>query len=332
MSDSSYTGILPQPPYPWFQSVWERIARGTEQNRLAHALLLAGQEGIGSFDLGMAVSQYLLCLAPQRGTSCGACKSCLLLKAGSHPDLHIIGLEEKAAAIKVDQIRTLTSAVASTSQQGGRKLVIIHPADSMNTNAANALLKCLEEPSGDCVFVLVADRPTALMATIRSRCTRLELPLPEKSQALSWLSRNQVADPELKLEEAGGRPLRVMQWINDDLYQTKQEFEQQLSDCLAGKQSVLDVSKKSLNLGMVWVLDLLLTNCIQAMKRQSLDRQDCHASSFGGMLERSNPKKLLSFYDQLILRKRELAAGANPNGELLLNCVLLDLQKLARVS
>ena len=124
--------------YPWQDSLWQQLA-GRAQH--AHAYLLHGPIGIGKRALAERLMASLLCKQPVNLEACGECKSCLLLKAGSHPDNYLLEPEEADKAIKVDQVRDLVSFVVQTAQMGGRKVVLIEPVEAMNINAANALLK-----------------------------------------------------------------------------------------------------------------------------------------------------------------------------------------------
>ena len=160
----------PMPPFSWQQNQWAHVLDNIHQGRLLHAYLLTSVEGVGTDMFALSFAYYLLCDAPVNGRSCGKCKSCNLLKAQSHPDLHRVHLLEKSSQIKVDQIRQVNEFTVMTPQQGGRKVVLLAQADAMNVNASNALLKSLEEPSGDTVFILVSTTSKGVLPTIRSRC------------------------------------------------------------------------------------------------------------------------------------------------------------------
>jgi DNA polymerase-3 subunit delta' len=191
--------------------LWQQLA-GRSQH--AHAYLLHGPAGIGKRALAERLMASLLCQRPAAQGACGECKSCLLLKAGSHPDNYILEPEEADKAIKVDQVRDLVSFVVQTSQMGGRKVVLIEPVESMNINAANALLKSLEEPSGDTVLLLVSHQTSRLLPTIKSRCVQQACPLPSEAVSLAWLAK---ALPDCSQEErielltlAAGSPLAAV--------------------------------------------------------------------------------------------------------------------------
>ena len=194
--------------YPWQESLWSQLA-GRRQH--AHAYLLHGPAGIGKRALAERLMARLLCSTPQGMDACGQCKSCLLLAAGTHPDNFILEPEEADKPIKVDQVRELVDFVVQTAQLGGRKVVLLEPAEAMNLNAANALLKSLEEPSGDTVLLLISHQPSRLLPTIKSRCVQQACPLPGCAVSLAWLAQ---ALPELDaalredlLSLAAGSPL-----------------------------------------------------------------------------------------------------------------------------
>lgn len=200
------------PTYPWQNAQWELIRSQLRADRLGHALLLAGPAGLGKTEFAHALAQALLCATPDDNGACGDCRGCRLVAAGSHPDMRVIGLDADSRVVKVDAVRGLTEFVHLKSQYGGRRLGLIQTADQMNINAANSLLKILEEPPEGTVLILVADRPTRLPATVRSRCQRIEFLVPATDQAISWLVRERGMDEERAgrlLALAAGAPCRV---------------------------------------------------------------------------------------------------------------------------
>lgn len=326
----SLAGLLPQPPYPWFTAVWEGFARQVEQDRLPHALLLVGQTGIGTLELARAMAQYLLCVAPHPGRSCGQCRACMLIQADSHPDLHWVGPEDGAQSIKIGQIREMTDFTSKTAQQGGRKLVVLSPAETMNANAANALLKSLEEPSGDCVYLLVTEQPAFLMATIRSRCSRVQIRTPEFADALQWLERNRVADAENLLQAAGGRPLRVMEWLANDLWGQREQLRRELQNLLDGTSNFLECAKGVSAYGGVWIVEQLQTWIAEAVRMSALTRGS--DDTLVDHLVNLPAQRLLRYYELLGAKKRLLLSTANPNPQLLLEEIMMDLKELGRKS
>ena len=209
-------------PYPWLDSVWQRLL--TTRARPAQALLLAGPRGVGKGALALAWAQALLCEAPRPGgASCGSCAACHWFETGVHPDFRLVSLQEKAGkegetrmatAIEVDQAREAVDFVQLSTYRAGFRVVLVNPADSLNLAAANALLKVLEEPPLNTVFVLVSDQPRRLLPTIRSRCTRVDIGLPPLDQAAQWLAGQGVDDAMNLLALSGGTPLDAQRWAD----------------------------------------------------------------------------------------------------------------------
>jgi DNA polymerase-3 subunit delta' len=209
-------------PYPWLETSWQRLLATRE--RPAQALLLAGPRGVGKGELALAWARALLCEAPQTdGAACGECPACHWFEAGTHPDFRLVSLQEKtgkegetrmATAIEVDQAREAVDFVQLSTYRAGFRVVLVDPADSLNLAAANALLKVLEEPPLNTVFVLVSDQPRRLLPTIRSRCTRIDIGLPPLDQAAQWLAGQGVGDAMNLLALSGGTPLDAQRWAD----------------------------------------------------------------------------------------------------------------------
>jgi DNA polymerase-3 subunit delta' len=174
--------------------------------------------------------------------ACGACRSCLLVAAGSHPDLVRVLLEVRddgktRSELTVDQLRALGHRLSLSSQFGGMQIAIIDPADAMNASAANALLKTLEEPATATVIVLVADDSSRLPATIRSRCQRIDIPLPTHAQALGWLSGKSIdaQTAEATLDASLGNPGIAADWVADGTVAVRAECLADLGALSASK-------------------------------------------------------------------------------------------------
>lgn len=231
--------VDPTLPLPWLA---EPLSQALASAR-SHALLVQGPAGVGQYELALLLAQAWLCESPQvsNGWGCGQCASCRLLQSRSHPDFQLLvpealreslGLlpdegegtaEPKASKakpskeIKIDAVRQMLGFAQQTSARGRAKVVVVHPADALNTVAANALLKTLEEPAGQLRFVLTSSAPAALLPTIRSRCQPLPLGLPPTDVALAWLGGQGVEQAEVLLSAAGGRPQEALRWAQDGL-------------------------------------------------------------------------------------------------------------------
>jgi DNA polymerase III subunit delta' len=201
---------------PWLQTLQQRLRAALAARRLPHSLLLLSPPGLGVEQLANWLAALTLCESPGE-RPCGACASCLLLRADTHPDAHFVRLEEDAQQIKVDQVRALIESLSLKSYRGGYKVGIIEGAESLNANGANAFLKTLEEPSANTVLIMTARPNHRLPATIASRCLRLTLRPPPRAEAIAWLDRAGAADTaaarswDAALDLAGGAPLLALE-------------------------------------------------------------------------------------------------------------------------
>ena len=219
---------------PWHAPQWHRIDAMEDAGRLAHALLLTGASGLGKRQFADRLCARLLCEDP-RTRPCGHYASCTRVGPGAHPDLMRLTLDDgERATLGVDEVRSLTSTASLTARGGrGRKVAIIDPADALTMPAANTLLKTLEEPAGDTVLVLLATRPQALPATIRSRCQRIQFTVPDPADAQPWLEQQADADWPGALRAAAGAPLAALALVNASGLARLDELCQQLLE-LAG--------------------------------------------------------------------------------------------------
>jgi DNA polymerase-3 subunit delta' len=210
--------------YPWLTGAWEQLL-GRKEN-LPQALLIHGPEGIGKLELARRFAQLILCEAAGSLEPCDRCDGCRWFLAGQHPDFRQIEPESMAALvepsedapappkaakpsqeIKVDQVRELVDFLNIGSHRGKRRLAVFHPAEEMNANAANSLLKSLEDPASGACFILVSNNSRRLIPTIRSRCISLALGAPDEATALGWLTQEKVTQGAQWLAYSGGAPL-----------------------------------------------------------------------------------------------------------------------------
>jgi len=202
-------------PFPWLADAWQRLLGAHADSRLAHAYLITGASGLGTLALALAFAERVLCeAATDAGTACGRCRGCLLTASGNHPDLRLLYPEEERKSIVVEQVRELGEFYTLKTHYGGLKVAVLHPADSLNHAAANALLKLLEEPPAGALILLVAERPGVLPATVVSRCQRLPVALPGWPERRAWLAAELAADasaPSLDEVTLAGAPLDLLQ-------------------------------------------------------------------------------------------------------------------------
>lgn len=265
----------------WQSQPLQRALSALAQGKLGHATLITGPEHLGQAVLARALAQRLLCsvadgAAPACGAcracmqtcelaqrpscsnakgnepACGQCRGCVDARASRHADLRIVTLEinEKTEKLRgeitIEQIRNLSEWLALTSQQGGAQVVIIEAADLLSRNAANALLKTLEEPSPGRYVFLATSRPQRLPATIRSRCQNIALRLPERAAALDWLiahghDREQAA---LALTAARGNPGVADRWLGDGTLATRKAVHSELTAVAQGSMGALALAER----------------------------------------------------------------------------------------
>ena len=331
--------------YPWQEETWKRlIGMGL---RLPHALLLYGRTGIGKLRLAEVLAQSLLCEnRTEERLACGACPACAWFVAGNHPDFRrvqpeVLALAEEDAElgeeaaeskkkpskqIKIEQIRALGDFLNVGSHRGGYRLVLIHPAESMNPGAANALLKSLEEPSAGVVFLLVSHQPSRLLPTVRSRCHALGLAPPPRELSLRWLQEQGNEAGAAALSFAGDAPLQAAS-LSDDEAETRRRLFELLSQPTTSALSLADFCQRLQPATVVdwmqkWSYDLValasagkaryniehekkLTQLVQKMPRLELLRFCAALSSMKGIAE--HPLNARLFFDDLFLSYKEIA-------------------------
>lgn len=244
--------------HPWNEPILDSLRRRLAT--LPHALLLHGPKGVGKLALAEQAAQMVVCETKGDKRPCGQCEGCRWFAAGNHPDFRRVEPEALAAQmaqpeegaepaadapparkgkpsleIKVDQVRQLADFLNVNSHRGGRRVALVHPAEEMNANASNALLKALEEPPSGAMFILVSHRPARLLPTIRSRCVAVPVPVPSRDVANRWLSTQKLSDAARWLAYAGGAPLLALQYA-----ESAADIERLLAQVRAGAQVMVD--------------------------------------------------------------------------------------------
>jgi DNA polymerase-3 subunit delta' len=225
-----------------------------DPGRLPHALLFCGPAGTGKAKFCDAFTARLLCEQPEADFACGDCAGCRWLAAGNHPDYRLVTPESElepqehdadvlaeslggkdrkpSTQIRVEQIRALEDFVSLGTHRQGRRVIVIRPAEAMNVATANGLLKLLEEPTASTYIVLVTSSPAHLLATIRSRCRRIDFSKPSRRDSLDWLAAEGVPDPESVLALCGGMPLAAAEFAGGNRRQLWERFVADMSDML----------------------------------------------------------------------------------------------------
>jgi DNA polymerase-3 subunit delta' len=316
--------------YPWQESLWQQMA-GRGQH--AHAYLLHGPVGIGKRALAERLMARLLCQRPQGLDACGQCKSCMLLAAGSHPDHYVLEPEEADKAIKVDQVRELVSFVVQTAQMGGRKVVLIEPAEAMNVNAANALLKSLEEPSGNTVLLLVSHQSSRLLPTVRSRCVQQACPLPSETMSLEWLAK---ALPDCTEEDrfelltlAAGSPLAAVSLQAQGVREQRALVVDGVKKLLKQQQSPTQLAEGWKDIPLLLLFDWFSDWSLLILRYQlTEDETGLGLNDMRKVLQylaqKSGQGKVLAIQDWVLLQRQKVMSKANLNRVLLLEALLVQ--------
>lgn len=302
----------------WSNDAWGRLT--ADAGKLPHALLIHGPRGVGKLALAMRFARYVLCEA-SAGRPCGRCDACRWFGDGNHPDFRLLqpealapedegdeaAIEEPGAGrkrkpsleIKVDQVRALADFLYVGSHRGSRRVALVHPAEAMNLNAANALLKGLEEPPPAAMFVLVAHDPARLLPTVRSRCVRLALGMPDADAALRWLKAEGVQDAAAWLAFAGGAPLLAREYASGERAAERLRMQEAL---LAGNGASLAVNdRESLEL----LLEVLQKHACDLAFRALAGRPK-YGSAGRMPASRVSPAEMLTFARDMG-RAREMA-------------------------
>ena len=322
---------------PWQHKNWDQLSNYRMQNRVPQALLISGKNGLGKRHLADLFAASLLCAKPQdNGLACGHCDSCLLLNAETHPDFIQINPEEPGKAITIGQIRSLVTRLTLKPQFESYRVVIVNPADLMNNAAANAFLKCLEEPTERTVILLITDKPARLPATIVSRCQKLAVAKPDKDIVATWLNQQTAKDePGLLLSLAQGSPLLALDYANNGTLKLR-------NDCF---KAWMDIAKQRTHPAIIaedwyklpesllifwitsWIIDLIKCSYqIRADKLYNPDLKD----SLQELSQQLELKGLYKFYDLLLMRRQLLDTQINKHTmfeEILITWFELNLSK-----
>lgn len=304
------------------QRVCDFLRTAVANDRLPHALLFAGADGVGKRSVALALAAWLLCEV-DADDACGECAACRQVAAGSHPDLHVLTIASGKKEIGVDRAREVKHFTQLRPLRGSVKIAVINDAHMLTVAAQNALLKTLEEPPGHSLLILVANNPDALLPTVRSRCQRVQFtPLPTDA-VIDILTRDHGLTPSAAQQLAAlaegspGRALALSRCM------TGTEGAPQLAG-LTGARYV-DLVRLANQIGMPEAdtgmkLELLLSQLRDTALRSvgSTDAATAEGRSLRGTLLAAD----------LVHDAREAMRRGNPNRQLLLEALLLRLARM----
>jgi len=230
--------------YPWHKKTWDKFSSARTRKHLPHALLVTGEEGIGKKQFAEKLVQSLLCHKPSNNKPCEQCNGCKTYTAGSNPDFMEIQIAEDKKQISVDQIRALSKFITLSRSFDFYRVILLHPVEAMNVNAANSLLKSLEEPADNTIIILLATSLNQIIPTIKSRCQLLSLPKPSYRQATDWLQINapDLSNVKERLDLSFGRPLIALK-IDDIDIDKAADFANAILQVVKENKSITEVAK-----------------------------------------------------------------------------------------
>ncbi|MFO7648921.1 DNA polymerase III subunit delta' [Halomonas sp. 3H] len=326
-------------PLPWLHARFGELTRLMDAGRLPHALLISGPRGVGKRSLADALIARVLCAAPGEA-ACGRCHGCRMLASGYHPDLLRVEPEEGKRQIRIDPIREVNAFVAQTAQQGGYRVILIAPAETMNVAAANALLKSLEEPGGRTLFVLLADIPSRMLPTIRSRCQHWSLAPPPPEACLPWLTERLGGEEEARFwwRVAGGLPLAALDRAEPESRALRQQLVETFEALVRGAEPVAEAARLErqsteaiLWYGIAWLEDLIRLGLSgESPERAPSLRNPDLLPLYRQAVKNARVRDWFRLLDYAREQRRLLASGGNPNPQLVLEAWLVRWSALLR--
>ena len=318
--------------FPWQNEIWKILTKN--KSSIGHAILLKGKKGIGKLEFAKSLAKSLLCEdLLSENQACGSCSGCRWFEQAGHPDFYLVEPEalsetlgeskdrsssaklkkKPSKQVSVAQIRALNDVVNMSSHRNGYKIVIINPAEAMNVAAANALLKNLEEPPPQTLFILVTHRPYHILPTIHSRCRQIAMPVPDFNLAIDWLEKQDIEGAEDSLAAFGYAPLAALEYNNGDYRLEHESFINNIS-VLNGLNPILlaeELQKSDLPTTISW----LQKWCYDLMSCRTTGKIRYHLSMQARIEElvpKIDPLKLAGYLRNLIDMQRLAHHTLNP--------------------
>ncbi|MCX7086565.1 MAG: DNA polymerase III subunit delta' [Methylococcales bacterium] len=314
---------------PWHDAYWQSLQQYLLHKRVPQALLLSGNSGLGKHQLALQFADALLCEARlPNGFACGHCHGCLLQKAGTHPDFIAVQPEEPGKGLGIDVIRRLLPVLTLKPQFEGFRVVMINSAELLNMNAANAFLKCLEEPNERTVIILVSANAGRLPATIRSRCQQLKIASPSRAVATEWLmQQNVLTDHAILLNLAQGAPFLALQLARENSIALRNSCFDEWLGIARQQHNPVAIAERWQKLPSVPLLSWISSWVVDLIKRQyNVQGSHFYNPDLQTVLQDAqkplNLKALFALYDVVLTTQKQIHTQLNK--QLLIEVILIQ--------
>ncbi|MBU0605353.1 MAG: DNA polymerase III subunit delta' [Candidatus Omnitrophica bacterium] len=290
------------------------LIESSATGRVANAYIFSGPDGIGKKLSALAFAKAINCLSPNEGVSCDKCPSCKKIDSSNHPDVFIVAPEKKGTTIKIDDIRVVIKDNGLKPYEAKVKVYIIDEADGLTDEAANALLKTLEEPSMASMLILITERPSRLLPTIRSRCQIVNFFPLDAAMVEEILTASHNIDG-VKARLLGriscGSPGRALELEDNDFFDKRERIIKALS---SDTFSYLDFDKTPrsdlraiLNIMLTWYRDIMVMKAGDG-KLMNVDKKELISTE----ADRIGFEKLDNVLKRIMLTQTYLDQSANP--------------------
>jgi DNA polymerase-3 subunit delta' len=356
MGDLMFPGGSVKKIAPWLESIWN----GINLSEFPSAVLIHGQSGIGKFEFSIELAKALLCEASPAAKPCNQCEACRWFDSGNHPDFIALVPEthrkllphgdfdtdaeapkkskasqadsdgdapekKEKKSISIEDARSAIEGLSIGSHRGGNRVILVYPLEMLRADSANTLLKSLEEPPKNTIFILLADRLDRVLPTIRSRCRLLSAPRPDRSTGLEWLHLQLSNIPSLKLNEAdvesiydeqGGAPYAVFDSL---IARHNKDEKDELTIAIQASRYLLQAMSQGARINWLDAADKAqkarYSVLLATMQRWVSDLQSCaqmgnpryypkHEAAIKTLAKQARLPKLLRFWKSLIQARR----------------------------
>jgi len=356
MSDAVLVNASVKKIAPWLEPIWD----GMNLAALPNAVLIHGQSGIGKFEFSIELARALLCETTSSIKPCKQCEACRWFDSGNHPDFIALVPEthrkllpqgdfdsdaespkktkasqadadgdapekKEKKSISIEDARSAIEGLSIGSHRGGNRIILVYPLEMLRPDSANTLLKSLEEPPKNTIFILLADRLDRVLPTIRSRCRLLSAPRPDRLSGLNWLHTELSKIPGLKMSDAdvesiydehGGTPYAVLDYL---IARHNKDEKDELTIAIQASRYLLQAMSQGARINWLDAADKTqkarYSVLLATMQRWVSDVQSCaqmgspryypkHEAAIKTLAQQARLPKLLRFWKSLIQARR----------------------------